>query len=121
MSTAVVAAPESVVVSPGRIVTLSEWFLRRLDSFLNHLAIVGKIGEWEILGDEWDVVNYLALAGEIREVKNDYNEFYFVPVKVVNGNCPCHTIDPTVLSLAEENPANANFVRVYKKNHAVSA
>jgi hypothetical protein len=110
---------QTVVVRQGRIIALTELFMLRCDSFLNHLAIVGKIGEWEILGDEWDVVNYLALAGEIREVKNDYNEFYFTPTKIVNGNHP-GAIDPTVLSLAEENPANANFIRVYRKNQAAA-
>ena len=73
---------ETVVVRKGRIIALTELFSVRCVSFLNHLAIVGKVGEWEILGDEWDVVNFLALTGHIKEVKNDYNEFYFTPASV---------------------------------------
>lgn len=111
---------ETVVVRKGRIIAITELFKERCNAFLCWLKHKERVNESSIFfDDEWDVVNYLLMIGKIKESEDrNYNVHFsavnspLLPVESIKSSF----IDPTVLSLLEENPANAEAVRIYKVN-----
>lgn len=110
---------ETVVTRKGHIIAITELFKERCNSFLSWLKVNKKVDERSIFDDEWDVVIYLLRVGKVVE-SEDRN--YNVSFSAVNApllpvaHLPWTHIDPTVLSLLEENPANADAIRIYKVN-----
>lgn len=86
----------------------------RCNSMMAYIGLKGQLNDWAFEDD--DVIRKLIFDNKIRYRGQD---LVLVPgaERYTNDNTnPDNHAHPLVLQLAEENPVNEQFVRVYRKN-----
>ena len=92
------------------------YFRARCNSMLRYIALKDKVNNWSIDEDEVAVVRQLIRDNKIKQVPvGDLVAVDCTPYENTHTQ-PGGWINPIVLELATENPANENFVQVYRKN-----
>lgn len=102
------------------------YFRARCNSLLRYIAFVGSINEYQIHDEERDVLRQLVYD---RKVAINRSGNLQTATFVVRDNTPYQNDKtnqdsephPVVFHLAAENPANEEYVRVYRKNWYVPA
>lgn len=95
------------------------YFRARCNSMLRYIALKDKISEYSIDDYEIPVIRQLVADGKIQSL-NFAGLYHLVVVNATPYGDDNTDTDPQpnpiVFHLASENPANEEFVRVYRKN-----